>query len=58
MIPLPLLGKREAEYNKPQPGCNNYFSHFEKALVDLLKGNIVARVAANLPESMHLIVIG
>jgi len=52
------LGKREAEYNKPQPGCNNYFSHFEKALVDLLKGHIVARVAANLPESMHLIVIG
>jgi nucleotide-binding universal stress UspA family protein len=27
-------------------------------LVNLLKGNIVARVAANLPESMHLIVIG
>jgi nucleotide-binding universal stress UspA family protein len=27
-------------------------------LVHLLKGNIVARVAANLPESMHLIVIG
>jgi len=28
------------------------------ALVHLLKGNVVARVAANLPESMHLIVIG
>ena len=28
------------------------------SLVNLLKGNIVARVAANLPESMHLIVIG
>ena len=28
------------------------------ALVNLLKGNVVARVAANLPESMHLIVIG
>ena len=27
-------------------------------LVHLLKGNVVARVAANLPESMHLIVIG
>jgi len=27
-------------------------------LVNLLKGNIVTRVAANLPESMHLIVIG
>lgn len=27
-------------------------------LVNLLKGNIVARVAANLPESMRLIVIG
>ena len=27
-------------------------------LVKLLKGNVVARVAANLPESMHLIVIG
>jgi nucleotide-binding universal stress UspA family protein len=27
-------------------------------LVNLLKGNVVARVAANLPESMHLIVIG
>ena len=27
-------------------------------LVKLLKGNIVARVAANLPESMHMIVIG
>lgn len=27
-------------------------------LVQLLKGNIVARVAAQLPESMHLIVIG
>ncbi len=27
-------------------------------LVNLLKGNIVARVAANLPETMHLIVIG
>jgi nucleotide-binding universal stress UspA family protein/L-asparagine transporter-like permease len=27
-------------------------------LVNLLKGNIVSRVAANLPESMHLIVIG
>jgi len=26
--------------------------------VNLLKGNVVARVAANLPESMHLIVIG
>lgn len=28
------------------------------ALVNLLKGNVVSRVAANLPESMHLIVIG
>ena len=28
------------------------------ALVNLLKGNVVARVAASLPESMHLIVIG
>jgi amino acid transporter len=28
------------------------------ALVNLLKGNVIARVAANLPESMHLIVIG
>jgi len=28
------------------------------ALVHLLKGNVVTRVAANLPESMHLIVIG
>lgn len=28
------------------------------ALVKLLKGNVVARVAASLPESMHLIVIG
>jgi nucleotide-binding universal stress UspA family protein len=28
------------------------------ALVNLLKGNVVARVAANLPESMRLIVIG
>jgi amino acid transporter len=28
------------------------------ALVNLLKGNAVTRVAANLPESMHLIVIG
>lgn len=27
-------------------------------LVNLLKGNVVARVAANLPESMHLLVIG
>jgi amino acid transporter len=27
-------------------------------LVNLLKGNVVARVAANLPESMHLIVVG
>jgi amino acid transporter len=27
-------------------------------LVNLLKGNVIARVAANLPESMHLIVIG
>ncbi|MEY2429257.1 MAG: hypothetical protein QOJ40_2142 [Verrucomicrobiota bacterium] len=27
-------------------------------LVNLLKGNVVARVAANLPEQMHLIVIG
>jgi amino acid transporter len=27
-------------------------------LVNLLKGNVVARVAANLPESMHLIMIG
>jgi amino acid transporter len=27
-------------------------------LVNLLKGNVVTRVAANLPESMHLIVIG
>jgi nucleotide-binding universal stress UspA family protein len=27
-------------------------------LVNLLKGNVVARVADNLPESMHLIVIG
>jgi amino acid transporter len=27
-------------------------------LVNLLKGNVVARVAANLPETMHLIVIG
>lgn len=28
------------------------------ALVHLLKGNVVGRVAANLPETMHLIVIG
>jgi amino acid transporter len=28
------------------------------ALVKLLKGNVVSRVASNLPESMHLIVIG
>jgi len=28
------------------------------ALVHLLKGNVVSRVAANLPESMHLIVVG
>lgn len=28
------------------------------ALVNLLKGNVVTRVASNLPESMHLIVIG
>ncbi len=28
------------------------------ALVNLLKGNVVTRVAANLPESMHLVVIG
>ncbi len=28
------------------------------ALVNLLKGNVVARVADNLPESMHLIVVG
>jgi len=28
------------------------------ALVNLLKGNVVTRVAANLPESMHLMVIG
>ncbi len=28
------------------------------ALVNLLKGNVVTRVAANLPESMHLIVVG
>jgi nucleotide-binding universal stress UspA family protein len=27
-------------------------------LVHLLKGNVVARVASNLPETMHLIVIG
>jgi amino acid transporter/nucleotide-binding universal stress UspA family protein len=27
-------------------------------LVNLLKGNVVAQVAANLPESMHVIVIG
>lgn len=27
-------------------------------LVNLLKGNVVAKVAASLPESMHLIVIG
>jgi hypothetical protein len=27
-------------------------------LVNLLKGNVVACVAVNLPESMHLIVIG
>jgi nucleotide-binding universal stress UspA family protein len=27
-------------------------------LVNLLKGNVVTKVAANLPESMHLIVIG
>ena len=27
-------------------------------LVHLLKGNVVARVATSLPESMHLIVIG
>ena len=27
-------------------------------LVNLLKGNVVTRVASNLPESMHLIVIG
>jgi nucleotide-binding universal stress UspA family protein/L-asparagine transporter-like permease len=27
-------------------------------LVNLLKGNVVSRVAGNLPESMHLIVIG
>jgi len=27
-------------------------------LVNLLKGNVVTRVAANLPEPMHLIVIG
>ncbi|MDB6018078.1 MAG: UspA domain protein [Pedosphaera sp.] len=27
-------------------------------LVNMLKGNVVAQVAANLPESMHLIVIG
>ncbi len=27
-------------------------------LVNLLKGNVVAQVASNLPESMHLIVIG
>jgi amino acid transporter len=27
-------------------------------LVKLLKGNVVARVAGNLPESMHLVVIG
>jgi nucleotide-binding universal stress UspA family protein len=27
-------------------------------LVNLLKGNVVTRVAANLPDSMHLIVIG
>jgi L-asparagine transporter-like permease/nucleotide-binding universal stress UspA family protein len=27
-------------------------------LVNLLKGNVVARVAANLPDPMHLIVIG
>jgi nucleotide-binding universal stress UspA family protein/L-asparagine transporter-like permease len=27
-------------------------------LVNLLKGNVVTRVAGNLPESMHLIVIG
>ncbi len=27
-------------------------------LVNLLKGNVVARVAASLPDSMHLIVIG
>ena len=28
------------------------------ALVNLLKGNVVARVAANLPEPMHLLVVG
>jgi amino acid transporter len=28
------------------------------ALVNLLKGNVVARVASNLPETMHLIVVG
>ncbi len=28
------------------------------ALVNLLKGNVVTRVAANLPESMHLVVVG
>ncbi len=28
------------------------------ALVNLLKGNVVGKVAANLPESMHLLVIG
>jgi amino acid transporter len=28
------------------------------ALVKLLKGNVAARVAANLPEPMHLIVVG
>ena len=27
-------------------------------LVNLLKGNVVVQVAANLPKSMHLIVIG
>ncbi len=27
-------------------------------LVNLLKGNVVSQVAANLPESMHLIVVG
>ena len=27
-------------------------------LVNLLKGNVVTRVAGNLPEPMHLIVIG
>jgi nucleotide-binding universal stress UspA family protein len=27
-------------------------------LVNLLKGNVVAKVASNLPDSMHLIVIG